>query len=332
MYISEVQSGRKLRKHRFYSPYLGEVQGSTLAEANIDIANAASMNRYYAQQLGWGTQFNRITKMLGFRDRSPDEATFIQAVARWQSSHPGLSVDGVIGPNTWKAIRALVSPAPSAPADLTSQPAQAAPSDMVAFRERVLQAHIARSTKIKGQPQQDLSSNQVAPVSGTNIEMRSDAAAAAGRMIAAANQDLAVAKSGGDPDALRTIRISATSGYRGRAHQERLWRSAFPSYYTETAARRARLPGGPHGDAAVHLMVKSMSPFIAAPGFSNHQAGVAIDLKQERVRGSEVYNLRQDKWVRKLRETWFFRWLQGNAARFGFYPYEVEPWHWVYRT
>jgi len=331
MYISEVQAGQKPRKRRFYSPYLGEIQGSTSTEAAIDITKAVSRNRYHAQQLGWSAQFNRIAEMLGFRDRSPDEASFARAVARWQASQPGLSVDGVIGPNAWKAMRAIILPVPNPPAGPTPQPGQVAAPDAAAFLERVLQAHIARSTKIKGQPQPDLRIDQLAPVPGTNVEMRNDAAAAAGRMIAAANQDLAAAKSAGDNDALNTVRISATSGYRGREHQERLWRGAFPSYYSETATKRASLPGGPHGDTAVQLMVKSMSPYIAAPGFSNHQAGVAIDLKQERTRGNEVYNLRQDKWVRKLRDTWFFRWLQSNAARFSFHPYEVEPWHWVYR-
>src|SRR6266540_5520392 len=124
MYISEVQSGQKLRKPRFYSPYLGALQGSTVSEASIDMTRAASRNRYYAQQLGWGSQFNRIAEMLGFRDRSPDEASFIQAVARWQTSQPGLSVDGIIGPNTWKVMSAIVSPAPSAPATQIPQPTQ----------------------------------------------------------------------------------------------------------------------------------------------------------------------------------------------------------------
>ena len=326
MYISEVQAGQKLRKRRFYSPYLGAFQGSTPSEASIDTTRAASRNRSYAQQLGWGSQFNRIAEMLGFRDRSPDEASFIQAVARWQASQPGLSVDGIIGPGTWKVMSAIVSPAGPAP-----QPPQTAPSDVAAFLERVLQAHIALSTRIKGQPQSDLNRNQLAPVPGTNIEMRSDAAAAAGRMIAAANQDLATEKSAGDLDALKTIRISATSGHRPRAHQERLWREAFPSYYSETAAKRAGLPGGPHGEAAVQLMVKSMSPFIGAPGFSNHQAGLAIDLWQQRVKGNEIRNSRKKYWKDKWKDSWFFRWLQNNAQRFHFYPLKSEAWHWNYR-
>lgn len=330
MYLSEVRAGKKLRKRRFYSPYLGEAPTSPSRALTIDLARAAAKNRDYAQRLGWGSQFKRIVALLGFRDYSPDESTFIQAVARWQASRPGLVPDGIIGPKTWQAMRGFLLPVSTGASNLAPAPAQAASPD-AAFVERVLQGHIARSTKSKGQPQPDLRSDQLGPVSGTQIEMRADAATAASQMLAQANQDLAAAKSARDPDALRTVRLSATSGYRGRAHQERLWRGAFPGYYSETASKRASLPGGPHGDAAVQLMVKAMSPFIAAPGFSNHQAGVAIDLWQQRVPGSEIHNSRKKLWRDKWESSWFFHWLQSNAARFGFRPYPVEPWHWEYR-
>jgi hypothetical protein len=95
-------------------------------------------------------------------------------------------------------------------------------TDEAAFLERVLQAHIARSIRRRGRPQPDLTNQQLAPVAGTGIQMRADAAAAPSKMIAAANQHLAQARLAGDVDALRTVHISATSGYRGSAHQEQL--------------------------------------------------------------------------------------------------------------
>lgn len=125
MYISEVQSGQKLRKRRFYSPYLGEIEGSILGETGLDVARAVSRNRYYAQQLGWGLQFDRIAGMLGFRNRSPDETSFARAVARWQASRPGLSVDGIIGPNTWRVMRPFVTPGQTTPASPAPQAASA---------------------------------------------------------------------------------------------------------------------------------------------------------------------------------------------------------------
>lgn len=204
-------------------------------------------------------------------------------------------------------------------------------ADKAAFLERVLSAHIARSTKNKGAALPDLRDDQLAPVQGTSVSMRADAAAVAGRLIAAANQALAAASAAGHPDARRTRRISATSGYRGRAHQDRLWRGYFDNFYQKTAAVRAKLAGGPHGEAAVKYMVSYVSPKIAAPGFSNHQAGVAIDFKQERTPGNEIYNSTDPDRVEKWHNTWFFEWLGNNASRFRFHPYDVEPWHWEYR-
>ena len=331
MYLSEVQSRKKLRKRRFYSPYLGQVAEAPSSELRIDLPKAAARNRYFARQLGWGSQFDQIAKNLGFQDRTPDETSFIRAVARWQASQPGLTSDGVIGPNTWKIMRASFFQKASVHQSPAPQPTQGLSPDAAAFMERVLQAHINHSMKRKGRPQPELSESELAPVPNTDVKMRKDAAAAAGRMLAAANQDLSAAKSAGDPDALRTIRISATSGHRSRAYQERLWRGAFPSYYSETATKRESLPGGPHGDAAVQYMVNAMARYIGAPGFSNHQGGIAIDLWQKRGRGSEIHNSRKKQEIDKWHGTWFFRWLQTNAAQFVFRPYEVEPWHWEYR-
>jgi LAS superfamily LD-carboxypeptidase LdcB len=31
-----------------------------------------------------------------------------------------------------------------------------------------------------------------------------------------------------------------------------------------------------------------------------------------------------------MRDTAAYHWLVANAATFGFYPYDVEPWHWEY--
>lgn len=91
-----------------------------------------------------------------------------------------------------------------------------------------------------------------------------------------------------------------TSGYRSRARQERLWRGALQKYGSPQVARR----------------------WVAPPGGSAHQSGRAIDLYLGgRNSSSNVANLRR---------TPAYRWLVANARRFGFYPYEREPWHWEY--
>src|SRR5262249_11947274 len=53
--------------------------------------------------------------------------------------------------------------------------------------------------------------------------------------------------------------------------------------------------------------------------------------QQVRVRGHEVRNSTRVAAVAKWQATWFFAWLQASAARFGFVPYTVEPWHWEHR-
>ncbi len=196
------------------------------------------------------------------------------------------------------------------------------------FRERVLRTHIARQRR-PALP--NLLPAQVARVEGTNLSMRRDAAVAAGRLIAAANRALQEAKGARNPDALRTIRASATSGYRDRATQERIWRTNFARrYYPQTATQRTALRGGPHGQEAVNWMAIYVGKRVAAPGYSNHQAGTAIDLWQQRTPGNQIPNSTDPDGKRRWRGTWLYNWLRENARQFGFVPYAFEPWHWTY--
>ncbi|MBB4980489.1 M15 family metallopeptidase [Streptomyces nymphaeiformis] len=202
------------------------------------------------------------------------------------------------------------------------------------FRQRVLSAHLAHSRQ-KGRPGRDLAPDELSHVPGTpdRIIMRSDAAAAAGRLLAAANAALAEARASGDADSGHTTRLTATSGYRGRERQRSLWLGHFTGYYDVTATARAKLPGGPHGDRAVRYMLVDfpIPDKIAAPGYSNHQNGIAIDFLQERDRGHGIANSTGKRAVRRWRSTWFYGWLRANAHRFGFGPLATEPWHWIFR-
>jgi hypothetical protein len=62
--------------------------------------------------------------------------------------------------------------------------------------------------------------------------------------------------------------------------------------FAEWVTARSKSEGNPWppGTAAVQFMVAYVAPRNAAPEFSNHQAGVAIDLCQERTRGNEIHN------------------------------------------
>ncbi|GAA4580667.1 hypothetical protein GCM10023176_60540 [Micromonospora coerulea] len=216
------------------------------------------------------------------------------------------------------------------------------------FRARVLAAHIARSRKAKGAPQRDLRDDELNDVPGTCrteggrttcVRTATATAQAAGRLLAAANTDLAAARKAGDADALRTVKLRAASGYRGSDHQKRLWLGYFANkYYNRTRAARAKIADGPHSDAAVDYMLRpkgdggyGIGGRVAAPGFSNHQGGIALDLWQDRTSGNGIGNDSDDPSRCRWRQSWFHGWLRTHAAAYGFQPIATEEWHWEYR-
>ncbi len=214
-------------------------------------------------------------------------------------------------------------------------------AEQVAFRDRVLAAHLARSRAARGAPKRDWPADALKKVPGTHISTLPDTAAAAGRLLAAANAELATAQQAGDEDALRTLRFSATSGYRGSNHQRELWLQYFSAkggYYDQTQAARERLADGPHSEQAIEYLLKNkkaggfgLGGRIAAPGYSNHQGGIAIDFWQERRKGHYIANDSREKPRERWRSTWFHGWLKANAATHGFKPIATEEWHWEYR-
>lgn len=92
--------------------------------------------------------------------------------------------------------------------------------------------------------------------------------------------------------------LRAVSGYRSSARQAELFADAVARYGSPEAARK----------------------WVAPPGSSAHQSGRAVDLDMGTPNGSSQ--------VAAQRLTARWRWLDANAARFGFYPYSQEPWHW----
>jgi LAS superfamily LD-carboxypeptidase LdcB len=101
-------------------------------------------------------------------------------------------------------------------------------------------------------------------------------------------------------DGLREPLLLLTSGFRDPEHQRRLWEDALRKYGSAEEARK----------------------WVAPPGGSAHQTGRAIDFYLGGRNSSAN--------VRQLRTLPAYHWLVANAARFGFYPYEREPWHWEY--
>jgi LAS superfamily LD-carboxypeptidase LdcB len=216
-------------------------------------------------------------------------------------------------------------------------------AEQIAFRDRVLAAHLSLSKKARGAPQPDLPDDALECVPRTKIKTLPSTAVAAGRLLAAANLDLAKAQQAEDADALRTIQLTVISGYRGSAHQRNLWIGYFSAkhgYYESTQAAREKLPDGPHSDQAVAYMLRpkryggfGLAGKIAAPGYSNHQGGIAIDFWQERRKGHAIENKSDEASRARWRSTWFHVWLKKkcNAATYSFKPIATEEWHWEYR-
>ena len=82
----------------------GALWNSRRSTSSFDLERAIRQNRRYGQRLGWHNQQFDIERLLGFKNESPSEARFAEAVAGWQQSQ-GLEVDGIIGPNTWLAVK-----------------------------------------------------------------------------------------------------------------------------------------------------------------------------------------------------------------------------------
>jgi LAS superfamily LD-carboxypeptidase LdcB len=150
---------------------------------------------------------------------------------------------------------------------------------------------------------------------GSEHKARKDAAQKGGELLRAARTEL-----GGN------VRIGVVSGYRPATKQFIIWqgkgrKGGFPAYY-RLALKNGLISPGDFGPNAVAKMARYLGGYIAFPGFSNHQDGLAIDFGEVGKGG----------WGTVRTGSPFHRWLVANAtARFGFHPLPSEAWHWTYR-
>ncbi len=172
----------------------------------------------------------------------------------------------------------------------------------------------------------DLPENQLAEIEG-GVQARRDAAAACRMLLSAAREGLREDQSRRDRLARQVRRIGVASGYRSARSQFQSWRTSFPRYYRQTQEERERQEGGEHGSAAARLLARYISGRLAAPGYSLHNNGVAIDFNTTQGRQNLGPNTSQ---IAQWNRSWFFNWLTANAANFGFAqnPNINEPWHW----
>ncbi len=214
-----------------------------------------------------------------------------------------------------------------------------------AFKQRVYELHVARGVRSGRERIYDLPASQLATIAGTDIPMRRDAAPQLGRLMAAARADLArdLAATGTDAStaqrrnrARRVQELAINNAYRSASRQFGIWDRNFAKYYQATQEKRRALAGGEHGAQAAEMLREYIGVRVAAPGFSNHQGGIAVDFalrlqpdpQQPAQSGKELgASMAQvDPW----KDSWFWHWLKERAGEFGFVEYEPEPWHWEY--
>ncbi len=197
-----------------------------------------------------------------------------------------------------------------------------ASAEQLDFMRAVYEAHVARSAA-RHSFVPDVDPAELAPIEGRFLA-RTAAATACQGLLAAAR---AASRGQGLP-----ITVGLTSAYRPASQQLRIWQDNFPTYYQETRDLRRHLAGGAHGAEATQRLAAYVGQRVGAPGFSNHNNGLAIDLGVQE-NGVRIQNRTQPPHTARWRQTWLWSWLTTNAARFGYYQntHIDEPWHWEYR-
>ena len=219
------------------------------------------------------------------------------------------------------------TPAPSSQrSDVSSEQLGAFGSEEATiFRRRVFDEQRRRKLAQKKEYFPGLPESQIDPdpVDGSE-RLHVEAAPDCRQLLQSARADLEAQQASGDRLALRVTRIGVGSAYRDPARDLAAWKNAFAKHYGRTADERAAAVGGPHGDAAVAILVKVMVKKKAVPGFSNHTRGRAVDLVTTQAGVSFGPNSDQTTaWL----DTWLHRWLRDHAGAHHIQPCSEEPWH-----
>ncbi|MCX6119002.1 MAG: D-alanyl-D-alanine carboxypeptidase family protein [Proteobacteria bacterium] len=108
-----------------------------------------------------------------------------------------------------------------------------------------------------------------------------------------------------------SIELTPQSGFRSLIYQKKLFENKLRQGYS----------------------IADVLKVVAAPGFSEHHSGRAIDFTKVSSNGSMTLD-------ELFESTSDYQWLQENAANFGFflsyprnniYGLAFEPWHWCYQ-
>lgn len=227
------------------------------------------------------------------------------------------------------ALSTTLGNAHNTPGRIVSVPAFVTPPGDASrndFMRKVHDAQVKRATERGREFFHGLPEDRLGAIE-SGYKMRRDAAGQVRLLLEQARSDLKRQRGEKIREALEVSDIGVHSAYRSFERDKAAWLNAFEKHFKATRNERAGLEGGEYGDQAVELMVNVMRKFKAAPGFSRHTSGVAVDFKTTEGNVTLKANSNQNgKWKR----TWFHKWLVKNATRFKFKPLATEAWHWEY--
>jgi hypothetical protein len=258
-----------------------------------------------------------MNTMSPFRDEAPPGETAALIEPEQYLEQPWAGEESLEEPARWFEEEDETPPIPASRLEWPG-----ASDEKLAFMQAVYQRHFDNSVQ-SGRPYvADLKPDQLDVIDGS-FRGRTDAAGAARDLLVTARADLAAAGLGGK------VRIGVVSAYRDAEYQFGIWegkgkneKGGFPYYYRQ-AVKAGVIGEGDYGADAVAKMARYIGQYIAAPGFSNHQDGLAIDFG--------TGSVGKDDFGAIGGASWFHHWLVDNATRFNYHPYVKETWHWVYR-
>jgi len=218
-------------------------------------------------------------------------------------------------------------------------PEENAQGDFAEFQQLVLNTQIMRDEHSQGKPAAEIPESELKTVEG-RFKLRITAADKCIDLLRKARADLKAAKTAGS--AARDISVGLTSAYRGPAYDKGLWLHYFQTKYYRLKLREIKghfYVGEKNRQALADAVAEDLLHYIkgkkAAPGYSKHTKGIAVDFKTfengvlhyaETGKGDAALAALNRAWE----ATWFYHWLQDHKQAYGIDRIRTEAWHWEF--
>ena len=215
-----------------------------------------------------------------------------------------------------------------------------AQGDFAEFEQLVLDTHILRSERKKGKAAAEIAKSELETVED-RFKLRSYAARACRELLKNARADLKAAKANGTVH--KDTDFGLTSAYRGPEYDKALWRQYFRSKYYKLKLARVEAQfyvGEKNLNRIVQAFAQDLVEFIAkrkaAPGYSNHTNGIAVDFwTKENGVMHQAESGKGDSGLGKVNAawatTWLYKWLERHKSVYQLDRIETEAWHWEFK-